>query len=232
MKLTIVIPAHNEDKVIGKTIDGLVKELDLDYEIVVVNDHSTDNTAEIVEALMQKYSNLRLIDNDWKRGFGNALKKGFSVSNADLIIPVMADLCDDPKTIKNMHEKALEGFDVICGSRYMSGGKKVGGPFLQSICSRFVGRSLRYLIGIPTSDASNSFKCYKKKVLEVVRTTSKGFEISMEITLKAYFCGFSIAEVPTVWRGRFIGKSKFYIFKIAWKYIKLYLWAILCRKKS
>ncbi len=230
MKIGIVIPAHNEDKVIAKTIEGLVKELDLDYEIVVVNDHSIDNTVKAVETLMQKFPNLRLVDNDWKIGFGNALRKGFSVSDSDLIIPVMADFCDDFRTIRQMYEKALEGFDLVCGSRYMRGGTKIGGPFIQSLSSRFVGWSLKYLIGIPTFDVSNSFKCYRKNILETVKINSKGFEISMEITLKAFFAGFRITEVSTNWTGRSIGKSKFYLFKIAPKYIRLYLWAIFGRR--
>lgn len=232
MTITLVIPAHNEEEVIADTIKSIEEELNLNYEIVVVNDHSVDNTAVIVKGLMQQYSNLRLVDNDTDRGFANALRKGFSVSNSDLIIPVMADLCDDPRTIKDMYIKSLEGFDIVSGSRYTQGGTKIGGPLIQSLSSRFVGCSLKYLLGIPTSDVSNSFKCIRRSVLNAIKLESKGFEISMEITLKAYFAGFRIAEVPTTWRGRFIGKSKFYLFKVAPRYIKLYLWAIFGKKKA
>ncbi len=231
MKITLVIPAHNEEEVIAKTIKSMEERLGLDYQIVVVNDHSVDNTADVVRGLMKQYSNLKLVDNDTPKGFASALKKGFSVSNSDLIIPVMADLCDDPATIEDMYTKSLEGFDIVCGSRYMPGGTKAGGPFLQSLFSRFVGCSLRYLVGIPTFDVSNSFKCYRKNVLDSVKLESQGFEISMEITLKAYFAGSRITEVPTIWRGRSIGKSKFYLFKVAPRYIKLYLWALFGRKK-
>lgn len=227
MKINIVIPAHNEQDVISATIKSIEEQLKLDYEIIVVNDHSSDNTVLILNELMGQYPNLRLINNDWDGGFGNALKKGFSVCNAELIIPVMADLCDEPRTINEMHAKALEGFDVVAGSRYMKGGSKSGGPFLQSLFSRFVGSTLRYIIGIPTFDVSNSFKCYRKAVLDSIRPKSEGFEISMEITLKAYFANFSITEVPTSWKGRFIGKSKFYLLKVGPAYVKLYLWAIL-----
>jgi len=231
MTITLVIPAHNEEGIIAHTIKSIEGQLNLDYQIVVVNDHSVDNTAIVVQGLMKQYSNLRLVDNDTPRGFANALKKGFSVSNSDLIIPVMADLCDDPRTIRDMYAKSLEGFDIVCGSRYMSGGTKNGGPFLQSLFSRFVGCSLRYLTGIPTFDASNSFKCYRRNVLNSVKLQSQGFEISMEITLKAYFSGFKITEIPTSWTGRSIGKSKFYLFKVAPGYIRLYLWAIFGKKK-
>lgn len=231
MKISIVIPAHNEEGIILETVKSIEEELNLDYEIIIVDDHSTDKTASVVKKLMKKYANLRLVENDAGRGFADALRKGFSVSDSDLVIPVMADLCDDPKTIKEMHNRSLDGFDIVCGSRYMAGGGKLGGPGLQSFFSRFVGSSLKHFIGIPTSDISNSFKCYRKKVLDAVLTSSKGFEVSMEIPLKAYFSGARITEVPTVWKGRAIGKSKFYLFKVAPDYIKLYLWAIFKRKR-
>jgi len=230
MKLTIVIPAHNEDAVIGKTIVAIEKQVTVDCEIVVVDDHSSDNTPGEVKALIEKFPNIRLVENDWERGFANALRKGFSVSNSQFVLPVMADLCDDPLTINEMHKKAIDGYDIVCGSRYMKGGTKLGGPPIQTFFSRFVGRSLSFIIGIPTSDVSNSFKLYRKKVLDSIKIGSKGFDISMEIPLKAYFAGYSITEVPTVWKGREIGKSKFYIFKVAPNYIKLYLWAVFCRK--
>lgn len=227
MKISIIIPAHNEEGVIAHTIKSIKGKLNSDYEIIVVNDHSSDNTANIITGLLKQYTNLRLVDNDTEKGFANALKKGFSAAGSDLIIPVMADLCDDPDTINDMYLKAVRGFDIVSGSRYMKGGKKIGGPLIQDLCSRFVGCTLKCLTGIPTLDVSNSFKCYRRKVLNAVKLESKGFEISMEIALKAYFAGFSITEVPTTWRGRFIGKSKFYILKAAPAYIKLYLWAIL-----
>lgn len=230
MKLTIVIPAHNEEGIIGKAIKAIEEQVAIDYEIVVVDDHSSDNTSGEVKALIEKFPNIRSVENDRERGFANALRKGFSVSNSEFVIPVMADLCDDPLTINEMYKKATDGYDIVCGSRYMKGGTKLGGPPIQNFFSRFVGCSLKYIIGIPTSDASNSFKLYRKKVLDSIKSKSKGFEISMEIPLKAYFAGFSITEVPTVWKGREIGKSKFYIFKVAPDYIKLYLWAIFRRK--
>lgn len=231
MKITIVIPAHNEEEIIAETIKNIEKEINssIDYEIIVVNDHSIDNTAAIVKSLINQFSNLKLVDNDTGRGFADTLKKGFSVSNADFVIPVMADLCDDPKTIIDMHNLALGNVDIVCGSRYMREGRKIGGPFLQSFFSRLVGKSLKYLIAIPTSDISNSFKCYRKSILEKINIKSRNFEISMEITLKAYFSGARISEIPTVWKGRSMGKSKFYLFKVAPDYIKLYLWAVLRR---
>jgi len=231
VKLSIIIPAHNEEEVISRTIEQIEQALDFDYEVIVINDHSTDKTESVVNALGKVYKNVSLVNNDTGRGFADALRKGFSCVNADFVIPVMADLCDDPKTIKEMYNLVIQGYDIVCGSRYMQGGKKQGGPFIQSFCSRFAGKSLMYMLGVPTSDVSNSFKCYSKKVLEGVKTESKGFEISMELTLKAFFAGFKITEVPTVWKGRSIGKSKFYLLKVIPLYSRVYFWALFGRKE-
>ena len=226
MSVGIIIPAHNEEEVISKTLGAFEEELGSDYEFIVVNDYSTDATASIVKNLARVYPNLRLIDNDGEKGFASALQKGFSVSLSDFVVPVMADLCDEPKAIKKMQEIIREGFDVVVGSRYMEGANKIGGPLLQSLFSRFVGRSLKAMIGIPTSDVNNSFKCFRREILNNIRLKSSGFEVSMELALKAYFAGYKIAEIPTTWRGRYLGKSKFYLFKAAPHYIKWYLWAV------
>ncbi len=138
----------------------------------------------------------------------------------------MADLCDNPQTINKMYGRSKEGFDIVCGSRYMKGGRKIGGHRLKSFFSRFVGISLYLLIGIPTQDISNSFKLYRKKVLDAINIESKGFEISVEIPLKAYFLGYKITEIPTTWLNRKEGESKFEIIKHGSRYVKLYLWAI------
>ncbi|MBL7151940.1 MAG: glycosyltransferase family 2 protein [Candidatus Omnitrophica bacterium] len=227
MRISIIIPAHNEEKVIADTIHNIERNLKLDYEIVVVNDHSDDNTAGIIKGLANQYGNLRLVDNDRDKGFANALRKGIFCADSDLIIPVMADLCDDTALIERMHAKALEGFDIVCASRYMRGGKKIRAPLLKSFFSKVVSWSLKAFIGIPTSDAPNSFKCYRRAVLDTVKIEGRGFEVSMEITLKAFFAGFGITEIPTVWKGRSLGKSKFHLFQAAPAYIKLYLWAML-----
>ncbi len=226
MKLSIVVPAHNEQASIAAVIRALEQGIRYTHEIVVVDDHSTDKTAEAVAGLSVEYKNLRLVQNLDSPGFANALKTGFNNAKTDIVIPVMADLCDDPYTINKMYEKAQEGFDIVCGSRYIKGGRKIGGPVVKSFFSRFVGVSLHYLIGIPTYDLSNSLKLYRKKVIENINIESQGFEISVELPLKAYFLGYKISEIPTTWTDRKQGKSKFNASKEGPRYLKLYLWAI------
>ncbi len=228
MKLSIVIPAHNEQENIAGVIDEIERSLHgIDYELLVVSDHSTDSTVELVGKLSQKYNNIRLVENKLDKGFANALKTGFTNVNADVVIPVMGDLCDDLSTIRIMLEKINQGYDVVCGARYVKGGARLGGSRLKGLLSSFAGSSLYYLLGVPTRDIANAFKMYRKKVIDSIKIESKGFEVSMEIPLKAYYLGFKITEVPTVWKERTKGKSSFKMFKLLPSYLKLYLWAIL-----
>lgn len=231
MKLSIVIPAHNEQDNIRDVISKIEGALDLDieYEIAVVNDHSSDNTAGIVSQLCKQYSNLRLVNNLAEGGFANALRAGFANVKTDVVLAVMADLCDDLGIIKQMYQKIDEGYDVVCATRYIKGGARLGGSRLKGFLSCFAGWSMYYLLGIPTHDIANAFKMYRKKVIDNIDIKARGFEISMEIPLKAYFKDFKIGEVPTIWKERTRGKSSFKVFKLLPDYIKLYIWAIYKR---
>ncbi len=226
MKLSIVIPAYNEQDNIVDIVKRVEQSIDVPHELIVVNDHSTDNTGQLIEEISQQHNNIILVENKLNRGFANAIKTGFDKARGDTVIPVMADLCDDIFLVKKMWDKINEGYDVVCGSRYIKGGARIGGSKIKGFFSYSVGRSLHYLLGLPTHDISNAFKMYRKEVLGSVDIKSKGFEISMEIPLKAYYLGFRITEVPTVWRERQKGKSSFKMFKLFPAYLKLYIWAI------
>ena len=226
MKLSIIIPAHNEQDNIVDIINRIEQSIDITHELVVVNDHSTDKTAELVNKLAKVYNNIRLVENKLDQGFANTIKTGFKNATGDVVVTIMADLCDDLSTIKAMLNRINEGYDIICGSRYIKGGLRIGGSRLKGLFSTFAGWSLYYLLGLPTHDIANAFKMYRKKVLDTIDINSNSFEISMEIPLKAYYLGFKITEVPTVWRERKKGKSSFKMFKLFPNYLKLYIWGI------
>ena len=227
--LSIIIPAFNEEENIAGVIERIEKSVDIEHELIVVNDHSFDRTPLIVKELSARFFNLRMLDNLNDKGFANAIKFGFSQARGELIIPVMGDLCDDLNTLKEMINKINEGYDVVCGSRYIKGGGRIGGSKIKGFLSSFAGWSLYYLLGIPTHDIANAFKMYRKKVIDSINIESTGFEISMELPLKAYYAGFKITEVPSVWKEREKGKSSFKMFKLIPRYLKLYLWAITKR---
>jgi len=139
----------------------------------------------------------------------------------------MADLSDDYGVVDSMCGLIAEGYDIVCGSRYMKGGKQIGGPFLKRTLSRCAGLSLHYLFGVPTRDVTNNFKLYDKALLdELVIESQGGFEVAMEITVKAFTKGYPICEVPAVWLDRRAGKTRFRLWKWLPHYLKWYFYAM------
>lgn len=229
-KLTILIPTYNEEMVIKDTLDSLKGKIQTPFEVLIVDD-STDLTERVVKKYMQSCANVRYIKNKKEnRGFSNSLMRALRDVSTDVFVIMMGDLCDDPLTVDKMYKKTQKGWDIVCGSRYIKGGKKMGGPKLQGFLSMLVCRTLYLLTNIPTHDVSNNFKMYKKSSLKGVRFNPvSGVETSMEITFQAYFNGMKITEVPTVWKGRDRGNSKFNVFQRTPKYFKIYVWAIANR---
>ena len=226
MQLSIIIPAHNEQDNIEEVIRKVESVIKLEHELIVVNDHSLDSTKVIIDRLSREYPALIPVENKNPPGFANAIKAGFEKASGEFAVPVMGDLCDDLNTIPEMIELALGGFDVVCACRYIKNGKRLGGSKFKGFLSMLGGWSIYFLLGIPTHDIANAFKLYSIKFIRSINIESTGFEISMELPIKAYFNGLKITEVPTVWRERSKGKSSFKVFKLLPNYLRIYAWAI------
>ena len=226
MKLSIVMPVYNEGKVITETIRRVETAVKTPHELLIVYDMDEDTTVPPVKKLQKKFPNIKLTKNIYGRGALNALKTGLSAAKTEAVCIMMADLTDDPKVLNKMMEKFDDGYDVVAASRYMKGGHQIGGPRVKQILSRVAGISLHYLVGLPTHDATNSFRLYSKKFLDKVKVESDGgFELAIELTVKAHFGGFKVTEVPTTWT--YLAKeSRFYLAKWLAKYLKWYLWAV------
>lgn len=220
------MPVYNEGKVIERTIKNLESSIKTPHELLVVYDMDEDNTVPPIKKLGRIFKNVKLVKNLYGGGALNALKTGIKTSQGEAVCIMMADLTDDPKVINKMVDKFDEGYDVIAASRYMSGGKQIGGPITKQLLSRIAGISLHYLVCLPTHDATNSFKLYSKKFLSKTKIESDGgFELGLELTVKAHFGNFKVTEVPTTWT--YLSKeSRFYLKKWLPKYLKWYLWAI------
>ena len=109
-----------------------------------------------------------------------------------------------------MYGLFCQGFHIVCGSRYMKNGRQIGGPRFKKFLSTFAGKSLFYLTGLPTSDVTNSFKLYSKECIKSINfESSGGFEIGMEIVVKAFSMNYAITEVPSIWNDRYVGTSNF-----------------------
>lgn len=227
MNTSIVIPVHREEKNIAKVLSQINSNVKTSHEIIVVYDSKTDPTVPIVENIIKKNkrTKIKLLQSNTEncRGVMNAIKTGFSVARGKAIVVVMADLADDVSQIDDMFDLVLEGNDVVCASRFMKGGKKIGGPILKTILSKIACFSLYHFFKVPTHDATNAFKMYKREIFKDIKIESTGgFEYSLEIVLKAFKLGYKITEIPTVWRDREEGKSNFKL--LAWipQYIKWY----------
>lgn len=225
--INIIIPVYNERENLKDALLEIKTKIKTPHNIFIVYDFDEDNSIPVVKDLMQNNKNIYLIKNKYSRGVLNAIKTGFDTINNGVVLVVMADLSDDLSRADKMFEKINEGYDIVCGSRYMRGGKQIGGPRIKKFLSRLAGGSLHYLTGIPTHDVTNSFKMYNKNVLNDVKIESNGgFELGMEIVVKAFLRGYRITEVPTIWRDREEGKSKFKLWKWLPKYIYWYIFAI------
>lgn len=226
--IDIVAPVYNEADNVEKLFDEIEKEIKTEKRVTIIYDFDEDNTLTIVNRIAANYSfQIRQVKNELGRGVLNAIITGFRNAEYDKVLVVMADLSDRLDVVDAMVAKLDEGFDLVCGSRYMKGGKQNGGPFLKSLFSRMAGLSLHYLTRIPTHDVTNSFKMYSKRLLDnIAIESSGGFEIGLEITVKAYTQGYRIAEVPSEWFDRTEGTSNFHMWKWMPKYLKWYFYCI------
>ena len=224
--LGVIIPVYNEANNIGKTLTALEEKIKTPHCIYIIYDFEEDNTLPVVREYINKGLDLKLVRNP-KRGVVNAIKTGLRKAEENYLLVTMADMSDDYSVVDDMCDLMVKGYDVVCGSRYMKGGKQIGGPVIKKTISRIAGVSLKYVAGIPTHDITNSFKLYRKKILDTIDIQSDGgFEIGMELVVKAHFSGFKVAEIPCVWMDRQEGKSRFKILHWAPKYLRWYLYAV------
>jgi glycosyltransferase involved in cell wall biosynthesis len=171
--------------------------------------------------------NVRLIHNTLGKGVLNALKAGFRASTGDVVVVMMADRSDEPKDVAAMARLVRDGADVVAGSRYVRGGRQQGGPLLKRTLSRLAGVSLHYLAGVPIRDATNNFRAYSRRVVEQIPIEGQAsFALALELTLKAHWRGWPVAEVPTTWHDRTAGQSRFRLFAWLPHYLHWYLRAL------
>jgi len=224
-ELSIVLPVYNEGENITKVLRGLAEHVRTRHEVLVVYDFEGDTTVAPVQALGSP--TVRLHRNALGRGVLNAMRAGMAAARAPLVLISMADGSDDPAVIDAMVARARDGADVVAASRYVRGGRQEGGPLLKTFLSRAAGLSLHHVAGLPIHDATSNFRLYRRSFLERVRIESVGgFELALELTVKAWLGGSRIAEVPTVWRDRTAGASKFQLRAWLPRYLHWYVLAL------
>jgi dolichol-phosphate mannosyltransferase len=228
--LSIVIPAYNEEDCIVqtvRTISTVLEQENIDYEILVVNDNSKDNTQQLLQQLNSENSKLRYINNYYPNGFGFAVRCGLENFIKDAVAVVMADSSDAPEDIVSYYHKLQEGYDCVFGSRFIRGGKVIDYPTHKLIVNRLANLFIKILFGLKFNDTTNAFKIYRKEVIEGISPlVSHHFNLTVEMPLKAIVRGYSYTTIPITWRNRTTGVSKLKLKEMGSRYlfIVLFIW--------
>jgi glycosyltransferase involved in cell wall biosynthesis len=210
VELSVVVPVFKEGESIDPVMRALTAAITATHEIIVVYDFDEDPTVPVIDRLHAELPTIRGLRNDLGRGVLNAMKAGIAGASGEYILISMADGSDAPRDADPMLALARAGADVVSASRYMRGGRQIGGPPFKRLLSRAAGLTLHWFGGVATHDPTNNFKLYSRRLLDVTPIESKaGFELALELTVKATLAGRRVAEVPTTWRDRTEGQSNF-----------------------
>ncbi|WP_412971982.1 glycosyltransferase family 2 protein [Glaciecola sp. MF2-115] len=212
---SIVMPAYNEESVIEQTLIDLTTHLDscgFNYEIVVVNDGSSDNTEQVLEKIEANLKTVRHVNNEGSHGYGYAIRKGLEEYKGDAVVIVTSDGSDAPKDIAAYFNKIKEGYDCAFGSRFIADATVTDYPKFKLIINRITNRLLSWVLRSKYTDFTNGFKCYRRHVIDDMQPLVAGqFNITIELAVSATLRGWTYAVVPTDWTQRDAGDSSFYI---------------------
>jgi dolichol-phosphate mannosyltransferase len=235
MKLSVVVPAQNEVASIEQTIVGIqcaLTEAGIPYEVVVVDDHSSDGTAAVIEGLVPG-GDVRVFRSHYEPGFGLAVRAGLDRFEGDAVAVVMADASDDPRDLVLYYRVLEAGYDCAFGSRFMPGATVVDYPRVKLVLNRLVNLGIRMLFRHGYNDTTNAFKAYRREVIETVQPLlSKHFNLTVELPLKALARGHTFAIVPITWRNRTAGSSKLAMREMGSRYLFIVLYVFLERLLS
>jgi dolichol-phosphate mannosyltransferase len=228
--LSIVIPARNEEGCIASTVEHLSLELklnDVQHEIIVVDDGSTDRTWAILNEVKERVPSLRPVQNNGLHGFGRAIIYGINNMKGDAVVIMMADESDDCRDVVVYWNKLKEGYDCVFGSRFIRGGGVVDYPKFKYMVNRMANQFIKMLFGLKHNDITNAFKAYRADAINGCRPfLSPHFNLTVELPLKAIVRGYSYTAVPITWRNRRTGEAKLKIKEMGSRYlfICMYVW--------
>jgi dolichol-phosphate mannosyltransferase len=232
MKLSVVIPAYNEEESLPETLRSLYSTLlkyNIEHEICVTNDNSKDRTEQVLQQLQTEIPTLIYHTNKGPNGFGYAIRYGLERFTGDCVAVMMADMSDDPEDLVKFYHTMLEkDVDAVFGSRFIKGGQVYDYPKLKLFINRISNFVIQMLTGIKTNDTTNAFKLYKRETIEGIKPfMSAHFNLTVELPLKAFVRGYSYAIVPNSWTNRKYGESKLKIKEMGSRYFFILLYCMI-----
>lgn len=237
-KALIIFPTYNEKENIEQIIKAVLP-YDPGINVLVVDDNSPDGTGEIVDRLVANDTRINVLHRPGKEGLGKAYLAGFKwgIKNKfDYIFEMDADFSHDPKFIPDFL-KTIEEYDLVLGSRYISGVNVINWPMGRLLMSYYANVYTRIVTGLPLRDATGGFKCFRRAVLEALdldAIRSNGYIFQIEVSMRAWKKGFRIKEIPIVFVDRIYGDSKMskkIVREAVWKVWYLRLMSILGKLK-
>ena len=232
MKLSVVIPAYNEEGSITETLqtlyDALMRE-GIDHEIVVTNDNSKDNTLGILQGLAQTIPTLSYYTNPGPNGFGYAVRYGLERFKGDCVAVMMADLSDDPADLVKYYRKMQEGdYDAVFGSRWIKGGWVKDYPAHKKWLNRVANWIVKSLFRLKYNDCTNAFKLYRRETMDGIKPfLSPHFNLTLELPLKTIVRGYSYTVLPNSWTNRKYGESKLKIKEMGSRYFFIMMYCLI-----
>ncbi len=231
MKLSIIIPAKNEEGNIEETIKEINNTLlknNILHEIIVINDHSSDATLKILNLLEDKIHELKIINNNGKPGYGLTVRLGLENFSGEIIAIMMADGSDSPKDLMKFYSKSIKNNTCIFGSRFIDGGSTKDYPKLKYVLNRTFNNLVRLIFRIRYNDITNAFKVYTKEAIEGSKPfLSNHFNLTLELPLKIIIRGYNYEVVPNSWSNRKTGISKMKIKEMGSRYIFILFYCLI-----
>ena len=229
---SIIIPAHNEEgclaETVGAILDAFSQREIRDYEIIVVNDNSSDQTERIAQRLASQHPQVRYVDNPPPHGFGLAVRRGLACYRGAAACIVMADLSDSPEDICEYYRRIKVGAECVFGSRFIKGSVVHDYPKLKYIVNRLANWFIKILFRLDHNDITNAFKCYRREVIDGIQPIlSPHFNLTVELPLKAIVRGYTLQTVPISWTNRKTGVSKLQMKEMGSRYLFIVLYALL-----
>jgi dolichol-phosphate mannosyltransferase len=223
LRLSVVIPAHNEEQNLPPVIHdltGTLRKEGIPYEIIVVNDNSSDGTADVIRVLQAEDPAIRTVDRSPPNGFGRAIRSGLDAVTGDVVVIYMADASDHPRDAVAYYRKICEGYDCVFGSRFIKKSQVTDYPLVKRVVNRIVNKAMQWLFWCRFNDLTNAFKAYRSYVIqEAGPFRSCHFNITIEMSLAALIRNYNIAQIPISWTGRTWGSSSLHLGEMGRRYL-------------